>query len=68
MAPEREGLYRKERNNYAVPKADVLMGLGLASIERKPVVAACRDGEHSRSMGERPVALEDVAARESREE
>ncbi|KAH9363159.1 hypothetical protein HPB48_011873 [Haemaphysalis longicornis] len=68
VAAEREGSHRKERENYEVLKSTVPKGLGLASVQREPVIAACGDGEHSGSVVERPVALQDAAEPESREE
>ncbi|KAH9383435.1 hypothetical protein HPB48_024786 [Haemaphysalis longicornis] len=62
------GLSGEQRKNYAVLKAAVLKGLRLASVEREPGVAAFRDGEHSESVGEQPVALQNAAERESRED
>lgn len=61
------GLSGEQRKSYAVLKAAVLKGLRLASVEREPVVASCGDAEHSGSVAERPVALQDAAAWESRE-
>ncbi|KAH9365072.1 hypothetical protein HPB48_010518 [Haemaphysalis longicornis] len=62
------GLSGEQRKSYAVLKAAVLKGLRLASVAREPVVASCGGAEHSGSMAERPRALQDAAARESREE
>ncbi|KAH9368710.1 hypothetical protein HPB48_004729 [Haemaphysalis longicornis] len=67
VAAEHEGSHRKERKDNEVLKSAVLKGPGLASGEREPVVAACGDAEYSESVAERPVALQDAAARESRE-
>ncbi|KAH9377579.1 hypothetical protein HPB48_015863 [Haemaphysalis longicornis] len=61
------GLSGEQRKSYAVLKAAVLKGLRLASGEREPVVAACGAAEYSGSVAERPRALQDAAARESRE-
>lgn len=68
VAAEREGSHIKERKNYEVLKSAVLKGRRLASAEREPVIAPCGDREHPGSVAERPVALQDAAARESREE
>ncbi|KAH9369190.1 hypothetical protein HPB48_016905 [Haemaphysalis longicornis] len=68
VAAEHEGSHRKERKDNEVLKSAVLKGPGLASGEREPVVASCGGAEHSGSMAERPRALQDAAARESREE
>ncbi|KAH9366195.1 hypothetical protein HPB48_016760 [Haemaphysalis longicornis] len=68
VAAEHEGSHRKERKDNEVLKSAVLKGPGLASGEREPVVAACGDAEYSGSVAERPRALQDAAARESREE
>ncbi|KAH9363237.1 hypothetical protein HPB48_017804 [Haemaphysalis longicornis] len=66
VAAEHEGSHRKERKNCEVRKSAVVKGL--ASVECEPVVAPCGDGEHSGSVGERPVALQNAAERESRED
>ncbi|KAH9368164.1 hypothetical protein HPB48_000420 [Haemaphysalis longicornis] len=68
VAAEREGSHRKLRKNYAVLRSAALKGLGLSSVAREPVVASSGDAEHSGSVAERPVALQDATARESREE
>ncbi|KAH9378885.1 hypothetical protein HPB48_004626 [Haemaphysalis longicornis] len=68
VTAEHGGSHRKEPENYEVLESTVPKGLGLASVQREPVIAACGDGEHSGSVVERPVALQDAAEPESRKE